>query len=105
MLSYKAERRGMQVMLQEESYTSKTCPYCGHRRKSPVQGRNFRCSSCGFRYHRDGVGAINIRAKYQGNFGNSLVVGVMAPPTGLRFAPHTCVARSDEGREAATALA
>ena len=104
LLTYKAERHGMQVRLQEESYTSKTCCACGHRRKSPVQGRNFRCSKCGFRFHRDGVGAINIRAKYQGNFGNSLVVGDMAPPTGLRYAPHTCVARG-QLREAATALA
>ena len=94
MLTYKAERHGMQVLLQEESYTSKTCPCCGHRRKSPVQGRNFHCGKCGFASHRDAVGAINIRAKYQGNFGTSLVVGVfMAPPTGMRFAPHTRVAR------------
>lgn len=101
-LTYKAEWHGMQVALQEESYTSKTCPCCGHRRKSSVQGRNFRCSKCGFRFHRDGVGAMNIRAKYQGNFGNSLVVGDMAPPTGMRYMPHTCVARS-QGREAAAA--
>lgn len=93
MLTYKAERHGMQVVLQEESYTSKTCPCCGHRRKSPVQGRSFRCGKCGFSYHRDGVGAINIRAKYQGHFGNSLVVGGMAPPIGVRYIPHTCVAR------------
>jgi putative transposase len=103
-LTYKAERHGIKVALQEESYTSKTCPCCGHRRKSPVQGRNFRCSQCGFRFHRDGVGAINIRAKYQGNFGSSLVVGDMAPPTGMRYTPHTCVARRYL-REAATALA
>jgi putative transposase len=48
LIGYKAERLGMQVALQEESYTSKTCPACGHRRKSPVQGRNFQCSKCGF---------------------------------------------------------
>src|SRR5713226_4752369 len=34
MLTYKAERCGMTVALQEERYTSKTCPLCGHRRKS-----------------------------------------------------------------------
>lgn len=92
LIGYKAERLGMEVALQEESYTSKTCPACGHRRKSPVQGRNFKCSKCGFCFHRDGVGAINIRSKYQGNFG-SLVVGDMAPPIGMRFRPHTSVAR------------
>jgi putative transposase len=83
-LTYKAERHGMEVTLQEESYTSKTCPCCGHRRKSTVQGRRFRCGKCGFCYHRDGVGAINIRAKYRGDFG-SHVVGVMAPPTSIRY--------------------
>ncbi len=94
MLTYKAERLGMAVVLQEESYTSKMCPKCGHRRKSQVQGRVFHCTNkkCGWTYHRDGVGSINIRAKYQGEFGCPLVVGDMAPPTGMRFAPHTRVA-------------
>lgn len=103
-LTYKAERHGMQVALQEESYTSKTCCVCGHRRKSPVQGRNFRCGKCGFRWHRDGVGAMNIRYKYREEFGIPHVVGDMAPPTGMRYTPHTCVARG-QLREAATALA
>ena len=93
MLSYKAERRGMDVVLQEESYTSKTCLHCGHTRKSQVQGRVFRCPKCKWTGHRDVVGAANIRAKYQGVFGRSLVVGPMARPTGIRFAPHACVAQ------------
>jgi putative transposase len=42
------------------------------------------------------VGAINIRRKY---LGQVPVVGVMAPPTGLRFSPHVRVARDE--REAA----
>jgi len=109
-LTYKAERMGMQVALQEESYTSKTCPNCGYRRKSAVQGRTFSCGKCSFRYHRDAVGSINIRAKYLGQLP---VVGAMAPPTGMRFRPHTRVARFARGEkfdpgnreEAATALA
>jgi putative transposase len=102
-LTYKAERCGMEVTLQEESYTSKTCPKCGHRRKSAVQGRSFSCGQCGFRYHRDGVGSINIRAKYRGEFGIPHVVGGMAPPTGMGFAPHTRVAHGEKlyPREAA----
>ncbi len=90
-LTYKAERYGMQVALQEEAYTSQTCPGCGKRYKP--RGRVYRCSACGFTFHRDAVGAINIRAKYQGKFGYSLVVADMAPATGIRFAPHTRVAR------------
>lgn len=106
LLTYKAERLGMQVALQEESYTSKTCPKCGHVRKSKVRGRVFHCTNtqCGWTYHRDGVGSINIRAKYLGSIP---VVGGMAPPTSMRFRPHTRVARWEKlyQREAATALA
>ena len=101
MLAYKAERLGMVVALQEERSTSKTCPKCGHRRKSKVTGRVFHCTNkkCGFTWHRDGVGAYNIRQKYRGEFGIPHVVGDMAPPTGLRFAPHARVARV-QAREA-----
>lgn len=90
-LTYKAERYGMQAALQEEGYTSQTCPGCGKRYKP--RGRVYRCSACGFTFHRDAVGAINIRAKYQGKFGYPLVVADMAPATGIRFVPHTRVAR------------
>jgi putative transposase len=97
-LTYKAERLGMQAVLQEERHTSKTCPVCGHRRKSQPKGRVFHCTNpkCGWTGHRDGVGAMNIRYKYRGEFGIRHVVGAMAPPTGIRFWPHTRVARLRE---------
>jgi putative transposase len=100
-LTYKAQHLGMEVVLQEEAHTSKTCPKCGHRRKSSPRGRVFRCTNtrCRFIWHRDGVGATNIWYKYRGEFGVPHVVGVMAPPTGLRFSPHVRVARAE--REAA----
>ena len=53
-----------------------------------------------FTWHRDGVGAINIRSKYREEFGIPLVVGVITPPIGLRYAPHIDVAR-EQLREAA----
>lgn len=93
MLTYKAERLGISVTLQEESYTSRTCPACGHRRKSGVQGRRFHCPKCKWTGHRDVVGSINIRAKYREEFGRPHVVGEMAPPTGMRYFPHASVAR------------
>src|SRR5258707_6533762 len=95
LLSYKAQRRGMAVALQDEYHTSRTCPVCGHVRKSKPQGRGFRCTNkrCRFTWHRDGVGAVNIRPKKPG-FGP--VVGGMAPPTGMRFRPHTRVARKEQ---------
>jgi len=84
MIEYKAEKLGMQVVLQDEAYTSQTCPACGKRHKP--SGRTYTCS-CNFQFDRDGVGSYNIRAKYLGSFG-SPVVGLMASPVGVRFAPH-----------------
>jgi len=80
--SHKAERLGMRVVLQDERYSSQTCPACNKRNKP--QGRGYRCG-CGFRFHRDGVGAVNLRRTY---LGLGPVVGVMASPIGLRFQPH-----------------
>ena len=95
LLTYKAQRHGMVVALQEESYTSKTCPVCGHRRKSKPQGRVFHCTNkkCRFTWHRDAVGACNIRRKY---LDLGPVVGGMAPPTGMRFNPHARVAQREK---------
>lgn len=87
-LTYKAERLGMRTVLQEESYTSRTCPSCGHRRKSSPKGRVFHCPKCGWTGHRDVVGAANIRFKYRGEFGGRHVVGAMAPPTPCGYVPH-----------------
>ena len=83
MLTYKAERLGMQVVLVNERNTTKTCPSCGRRYKP--KGRLYRCRHCGFVFHRDGVGAINIRQKYTGS---GPVVGAMASPSGVRYQPH-----------------
>jgi putative transposase len=80
-LTYKAEQLGMDIALQDEHYTSRTCPHCGFVR-SKVKGRVFRCPKCGWSYHRDGVGAMNIRRKY---LGHGPVVGVMAPPISIRL--------------------
>jgi len=82
LITYKAERLGMRVVLQDERYSSQECPVCGQRNKP--KGRVYRCG-CGFEFHRDGVGAINIRRKY---LGSGPVVGAMASPIGLRFQPH-----------------
>jgi putative transposase len=85
MLTYKAQRLGMQVVLVEERYTTQSCPACGRRYKP--KGRLYRCRNkqCGFVFHRDGVGAMNIRQKYTGS---GLVVGAMASPIGVRYQAH-----------------
>lgn len=86
MITYKSEMLGMEVVVQDESYTSQTCPKCGERNKP--HGRVYKCE-CGFIYHRDGVGAWNIRGKYLGE-SNIPIVGAMASPTGVRYELQRC---------------
>jgi putative transposase len=81
-LTYKAANLGIRTVLQNEAYTSQECPLCGTRKK-PIN-RNYSCV-CGFTYHRDGVGAMNIWKKYRGE---DHVVGVMASPSSMRYNPH-----------------
>ena len=88
LITYKAKSLGIKVEVIDESYTSQTCPSCGDRHKP--KNREYNCE-CGFTYHRDGVGAINIRRKYLGCLG-SPVVAAMAPPVGLRLEVRCCSA-------------
>jgi len=63
-IRYKAAMAGIKVVLQNEDYTSQTCPdpECGHRHKA--RGRNFKCPQCGLEAHRDVVGAANLLSKH-----------------------------------------
>ena len=88
LITYKAKALGIKVKVIDESYTSQTCPKCGTRKKPNT--RNYICT-CGLKYHRDGVGAINIREKYLGHFGVPVVAAMdprsmkMTPPLGFRL--------------------
>ena len=84
LITYKCESVGIKVVSCDEASTSQTCPACGERRKPT--NRNYRCKSCGFTYHRDGVGAINIRRKYLGQL-TVPVAAAMIPPRGIRVIP------------------
>ncbi len=90
MICYKAELSGLKVQFVSEAYTSQTCPRCDNRKRP--QNRNYHCNHCGFEYHRDGVGAINLWNKVSGLL-LSPVVGAMASPIGVRFNPHLCKSR------------
>ena len=57
-IAYKAERLGMRIEQVDPAYTSQTCPACLARNKA--QDRRYVCSECGWKGHRDAVGAINI---------------------------------------------
>jgi putative transposase len=60
---YKAEAEGIAVELEEEAYTSQTCPSCRGRHKP--KGRRYRCPACGFQAHRDVVGQVNILSRFK----------------------------------------
>jgi len=98
-IEYKAKENGMDVEYVDEKHTSQTCPRCGTAKESHKNGRQFRCSSCGYEAHRDSVGAWNIRKKYvsedTGKSVSSCLPGAMASPSGVRFEPHLpCSSRS-----------
>jgi len=57
-LTEKANKAGIQCSNGDERGTSSHCPECRRRRK--VRGREWRCPDCGFRGHRDVVGAVNM---------------------------------------------
>lgn len=63
-LAYKLKAFGIELKIENEAYTTKTCPACGHKHK-PV-GRQYRCTNqeCNFIGVRDEVGAFNARNKY-----------------------------------------
>lgn len=83
MITYKAEKAGIHVKSVSEAYTSQTCPKCSNRKKPTT--REYKCP-CGFNYHRDGVGAINIYRKVSEL--KDSVVGVMASPLSVKFNWH-----------------
>lgn len=88
LITYKAKALGIKVEVIDESYTSQTCANCGKRHKP--SNRDYKCK-CGFTYHRDGVGAINIRQKYLGRLDDP-VAATMASPIGIRLEVRCCSA-------------
>ena len=86
-ICYKAEMAGIRVISASEAYTSQTCPKCGNRKKP--RNRNYHCNHCGFKYHRDGVGAMNLWSKVSGYLLYP-VVGELAAPVGVKFKWHLC---------------
>lgn len=77
-VEYKAQAEGIAVVLQDEHYTSKTCPNCGNRHKP--KGRIYKCPACKFQSHRDVVGQVNILSAYK--FG---APGKIPAPTNIKY--------------------
>lgn len=64
-IEYKAKRYGSKVIAVSPSYTSQTCPVCGHRAKTNRNQRlhTFCCQKCGYQSNDDRVAAMNLFAK------------------------------------------
>lgn len=56
-IEYKAKLAGIKVEYVDPAYTSQKCPVCG--RVHHARDRKYECE-CGFRIHRDVLGAVNI---------------------------------------------
>ncbi|MUV36743.1 putative transposase [Lentibacillus sp. JNUCC-1] len=57
-IEYKANLEGIKVEYVNPAYTSQRCPKCFEKNKT--QDRKYKCK-CGFKRHRDLIGAMNIR--------------------------------------------
>jgi IS605 OrfB family transposase len=57
-IAYKAERVGIQVEWMDPAHTSQMCRACF--KLNGADDRRYVCTHCGWRGHRDAVGAINI---------------------------------------------
>lgn len=53
-------RRGLEVMVVSEHYTSMTCGACGHLKRNLGGAKMYRCVECGLEVDRDFNGARNI---------------------------------------------
>lgn len=83
-ISYKAEARGIRIVMVDPRYTSQTCSRCQHisRNNRRSQSR-FLCQKCGYSLNADLNASKNIRDKYilsRANFGTSLVGGLQITP-------------------------
>ena len=65
-----------------EYYTTQTCPKCKNRYK-PTD-RKYECEECGFKFDRDGVGAINIWLNNV-SLDKTNVVGFLTNPIGIKY--------------------
>lgn len=57
-IEYKAQLAGIEVVYVDPAYTSQRCPICGGVHHA--QDRVYICPDCGYRTHRDVLGARNI---------------------------------------------
>ena len=67
-ITYKAELKGVPLVLVDPKNTSRTCPECGYvDKKNRRSQSDFLCIRCGFGQHADIVAARNIASRAAGN--------------------------------------
>ena len=66
ILKHHAEKRGVQVLEQNEAYTSKTCSVCGYVQEIG-RAKAWRCQACGHHHDRDLNGARGILLRALGD--------------------------------------
>lgn len=90
MLEQKCDYVNINLVKQEESYTSQSCPNCGHKYKP--NDRNYNCSNCSYSFHRDSIGSINIYRKFLGedlSKGTEIIpLDKINRPKGVRYKPN-----------------
>ena len=61
-LGYKATENGQKVIKVDPTYTSQTCPKCGHidKRSRHKKVHTFVCTNCGYTSNDDRIGAMNL---------------------------------------------
>jgi putative transposase len=67
-IDYKAQLKGVPLVMVDPKNTSRTCPICGHIDKRNRKSQSdFLCIQCGFGHHADTVAAVNISRRAAGN--------------------------------------
>ncbi len=75
MLTYKCQLYGKELVILDESYTSKTCSGCGNRQDMPLWKRTYCCTKCGLVMDRDENSACNILTRYLARLGPHTQIG------------------------------
>jgi len=71
-IGYKAEERGLTVVVVDPRHTSQACSRCGHCARTSRRSRGrFVCRKCGYELHADLNAARNIAAKYHAGGGRA----------------------------------
>lgn len=69
MLTYKCQLYGKELVILDESYTSKTCSGCGNKQDMPLWKRTYCCTKCELVMDRDENSAINLLTRFLARLG------------------------------------